>query len=433
MFKVDQKGISLPIVLAVAAIIGANTYYFMTLQRTASINNAITGTDITEDAEKKRLLGILSDFDVCTKNFGGKSVSVLSDSTTSASSTISPIKKGTTTVLEIGTDFRNNTGSPAFQDNTLRPTGLQQTLKVGKIYFNELKFDPDLPTDPPQQVRFSLRVEYDILADSSIQKMGKKVVVSLPLYVELDSYPTPIPPLDTRKVVRCYARPDNATTATGLFQAIEASCLPTASTAHLNTSGCSHSIEPIDCKALAPVGYKFMNTVGIDSTTNAITFKCGIFEPTSTDIVTQCESGKIAQAVIDSVISCNYPDACVGGGALLKNSGEGHSCLQKCPASQVWHSTDSSGNYDCYDRTEPCPAGEYAKSVDALTGEPACQAIPNKNVSCTATQFAKNVNLGSATPLECAAFSKTQVCSSLPKFSYIRSFSVNPPDCVTAN
>lgn len=438
MFKLDQKGLSLPIVLAVAAIIGANSYYFLMTQKNSSVSTSLTKTDIIEDAEKRRIAAVLSDFNVCTANFGNKVMGTLKTPNLSG---ISSITKSGTNIIKVGTNFTDATGSPAFNSNIDRstPSPFSETSRVSRIYFTEIP--ETTPSVPPQQVRVSLRIELETLASTAVGSSGKKVkVISIPLYIDFDSYPASIPDPDTRKIVRCYARPDAALSQTGLFEAIKSSCLTTGtSTTHLTNAGCEHILNPLTC---GPNKNKFLDSVGINSTTNAIEFTCGTYQTSASLMASQCDaSGKVAQAIVDSSLQCDYLNACTSGArmgsALIKyNTTSGYSCLESCNTTDVWHSTDSSGDGSstCYPRLYSCDPGYYAKSVSS-TGFVDCQPITYKSKACTATQYATHFDTLSTSGdlLHCAAFTKARTCPSSPKFSYVTSLGTTTPACTTLN
>lgn len=439
MFKLDQKGMSLPIVLAVAAIIGANTYYFMTTQKNASVTTALVKTDITEDAEKRRVASVLSDFNVCTANFGGLTMSTLK---TPDASGVTSITKSGTTIIKVGTNFTTATGSPAFNSNVdhSTPQTFQESSRVSRIYFSEIPpTNPAIPSVPPQQVRVTLRIELETLASTAVGSAGKKTkLIAIPLYVDFDSYPANVPSPDTRKVVRCYARPDTALGQSGLFEAMKAACLTNnTSTNKLTVAGCEHILKPLDC---GPAKNKFLDSVGL-AADNAIVHTCNIFQTNAALMISNCTLGQTAQAIVNSSLQCAYPDACSTGArmgsALIKNaSASVYSCLESCNSTDVWHSTNASGDggSTCYPRLYTCASGYYAKTVSA-DGTVDCQPITTKNKACAANQFATHFDTLSTTGnlLHCAAFTKSRTCASSPKFSYLTGLSSDPPPCTTLN
>lgn len=435
MFKLDQKGMSLPIVLAVAAIIGANTYYFMTSQKNASVTTALVKTDITEDAEKRRIASVLSDFNVCTANFGGLTMSTLK---TPGASGVTSITKSGTTIIKVGTNFTTATGSPAFNSNVDHtvPKTFQESSRVSRIYFNEIPpTNPGIPSVPPQQIRVTLRIELETLASTAVGSTGKKTkLISIPLYIDFDSYPTNVPSPDTRKVVRCYARPDTALGQSGLFEAMKAACLTNnTSTNKLSNAGCEHILNPLDC---GPVKNKFLDSIGLTAG-NTIVHTCNTFKTTAALMISSCTLGQTGQAIVNSTLQCAYPDACSTGarmGSALIRNASSYSCLESCNATDVWHSTDSSGNSVCYPRLYTCASGYYAKSVSA-NGTVDCQPITTKNKACASNQFATHFDTLSSTGnlLHCAGFTKSRTCASSPKFSYLTGLSSDPPPCTTLN
>lgn len=435
MFKLDQKGLSLPIVLAVAAIIGANSYYFLLTQKNTSVSTALTKTNIVEDAEKRRIAAVLSDYSVCTANFKDKVMDTLKNSSASG---ITAITKSGINIIKVGTNFTNSTGSPAFSSNVdhSSPQPFSETSRVSKIYITEV--GETAPGVPPQQVRASLRIELETLASIAIGSSGKKIkVISIPLFVEFDSYPATIPSPDTRKVVRCYARPDTALTQNGLFDAIKNSCLTNGtSTTQITNAGCEHTLTPLTC---GPKN-NFLNSVGINLSTNAIEFTCAVFETDLPSLMNiPCDPGKVAQAVVNSSLQCAYLNACTSGptmgSAMIKtNAPAGYSCMQSCNSTDVWHATNTSGDgtSTCRPRLYNCAPGYYARNVKP-NGDADCFPITTKNKACAVNEFATHFDTTSTTSdlLHCAAFTKARTCPTSPKFSYITSLSSTTPACQT--
>lgn len=430
MFKLDHKGISLPIVLAVTGLIAANSYYFLLVQKDSNVKTAIVRTDLREDAEKRRLLASLSDYRICTQNFGTMSIDTLKQPTTSG---LTSIVKNGSTILKVGTNYTNDTGSPSFQDNK---AGNTSSLKVGRMYFHELDKVEATDVLPPIEVRYSLVVEYDYLNQNLIQASGKKIVISIPLYVEKDG---------ANKIVKCYSRPDNALSSIGLFDAIRASCQGNSVNSILTTPtqyGCEHLVKTQNCT----VTNEFLTGVSINSgNKNAIEFSCGTYTSTAliNAICPTTPNQYFAQKIDNSQVTCAMPDPCSGtpGGTLIAKAGGGFYCATKCPsASYVWNSPTTNGagapagTPNCYERTYTCPPGKYAKSIFP-DGTADCQDVFFKNISCGANEYATKFDTSTpAAPLGCTAYSRVKNCASGSQFTYMNALNGNPTSsCTTYN
>lgn len=85
MLKMNQKGVSLPVVMLITALIAANSYYFISLNKNAKSTNVSQTTELKEEAEKRRIAAFLADYTVCNANFLGRSITALKNNSTMTS------------------------------------------------------------------------------------------------------------------------------------------------------------------------------------------------------------------------------------------------------------------------------------------------------------------------------------------------------------
>ena len=432
-YLLSDRGVSLPIVLAVAAIIMANGYYFFAIDHSASTRTSTVKTILREDAEKKRLAANLSDFKVCTDTFKGYSKTALMNKTTRA---ISQISKGGVVIIKEGTNFTTDTGSPAF--NTNLGAGQPQTHRVKALYLVNTKPDQAIPSSDPavEATRYSLSVEFETRADGADPTKTKQaintnagknqVLINIPLYIEFSG----------ANVVKCYARPDTATDLTGIFQAIASSCQgETASIVNSPNYGCDHKVKTIDCNANA---HDYINRVYVDTSTgvNVTAFSCSIL---STDCnATAGATQAVALNMTNSALVCAHPEACGAGTAIMRN-GTNMACSRTCKSDGLGNEylfnsyNPATNTLVCYERRYPCAPGTYASTIYP-DGHADCSAIPYKNKDCGANAYATDFDTSyGADVLKCSTYYRQRNCSNTDRYTFIRSLASDSTtaSCVT--
>lgn len=420
MFKLNQKGVSLPIVMAVSALILANMVYFIELNKDSKKKNVLYGAHIAEQSEEGRIGAFLADLGVCTSNFAG----VNPDSYTSASPfpSTKKLEKNTISFLEVGGKYLSN------------------SHVVKNFYFYS-----DL-ANTNDNTKYSLVVVYDILdtgvADltmkSNIPKKSSRV--EIPLYIEKTG----------TNIARCYARPyqDLATTGSTVELAVQAACKTTALTPanQSNTNNidvlnnlpsvaiqeCLHNVAPDINMLCAQAGMLNKLTIDTNGGGNVLGFSCQ-------GLILTCPTNdqQLFKTITNSsaASSCSTPTTpCSGGSAFIAAGSGSVACSQQCPSNRLWSSVDTTGNPTCYERSGSCPAGEYVKEVRA-DNTVVCNPVTHKNKYCTDTvnQYVTSINqnMYSGNPFTpCTNYSKVKTqCAG--RFNFVSNFGTPTPTCRT--
>lgn len=417
-YRLNDLGISLPIVLAVAGLIMANGYYFLVADHSTSTRTAAVKTVLREEAEKKRLASNLSDFKVCTANFQGISRTALLNQTTPA---ITQLTKNGVVIIKNGTDFVNDTGSPSFNTNSGIP-GQLQTHRVKKMYLRNTRPDLAVPDPSVEATRYSLIVEFETRLDSVATDPGQvsrkninlntgknQVMIDIPMYIEFTG----------ANVTKCYARPDTATEQTGMFTAIASACQgETANIVNTPYYGCDHKVNPINCNGNP---HEYINRVFL--TGSIPTFSCSTLS-------SDCNPGSpatqaFAQSMTNSAFVCTRLESCGPGTAIMRN-GAGVACSRTCKSDglsdQYLFSSynPATNSLVCYQRQYLCPLGQSAYRIYP-DGHADCATIPYKNKDCGFNAYATDFNPpNAANTFGCSSFSRSRSCSNTNRYTFIR-------------
>lgn len=432
MLKLDQKGQTLPIVLGVTALILANTYYFMAIDKNTAAKNKLTATQVNVQTEQSRISSFLSDINICgrtltsttgTGNFYNRNITTLTD-----------------TVAGIPFDLVASNGQP-FLKKDYRYAGRSQ--KVLKYY---LKSDDAIANVASS---YSLVVEYEMVnpndkepyspATDFVSKSPKKFTVTrVPLTLQIDA---------SNLIVNCFARP--TTTAddksgggfSTLERAVMDSCknaapvggLPNTDGAFFDNTtsiyGCFHRITPITC----PIG-QVINSAEVTAPTSPPSaagaestqqFTCLALSSACATTPIQA----VVTGVTNSVVTCGIPkNGSCGAGQMMIKNGASIACATNCPTDQMFHSITAGGVPTCYNRTNLCPTGMFAKSVDA-SGTPSCEYIKYRNVDCGDSNYA--TNLDPVNGLSCAYYNRAKNCAGT--WNYVSTFSAVATSCRNIN
>ncbi len=423
MFKLDQKGQSLPIVLGVTALILANTYYFLAVDKSSSARNKMTQTTIETQTEQSRISAYLADINACAKqtllngvptgagvgNFFNKSLATLSDTAGMNFDLISSTATGAQTFLKKDERYA------------------RKTLKVTKYY---LQPDDSISASATNEIRYYLVVEYQLknpndkepysdATDFPVNNTRKTSITKVPLVIQRVS-------AGDDRIINCYARPstlaDTNESTSSMSTAVREACKNPATpadtnTAYLNTTSsaaiatCNHNIALPSCGA-----GMVLNSAGINQAAgvnfNRQEFTCA---PLITTPCAASPNPTVMNGVINSVGQCASATSCGTGSMMIKNGATTFTCTTNCnigtvAAYQLFHSYNSSGTPTCYDlaRSVTCPAGQYAKSVNQ-NGVPTCEYIKYRNVSCPNSYFATDMD--PVNGLNCQYLNKAKDCA----------------------
>lgn len=425
MFKFDQKGVSLPIVMIIAGIVGANIYYFAQLDKDATYNAAVQSSASAELSEKRRLTSLLTDTNVCSDplNFGGKALANLVEPTASPTTSIGfPLQTGGITFLAVGGQYVSKSkiaGNPADDVNT--HTVVSYYLK-----------DQSTPANPIPSVekRYALMVRYSISDKNLTQSINnnpnittaagqsntnvqykKFVTIKIPLYLQLSA----------GNIVKCYASETSLSVETILENACMGNNALITNSDDGNKVSCEHKLVAQSCGAGNVL--KGMSLVASEQQ-----FSCGA-------ITGSCSTSPIQQFTgtvnTDGSLTCSAPDnGCAAGTALIMNGGT-PTCTTNCAATYIFNSFAASGIPVCYERFKPCPAGQFTSTVSS-DGSVTCADIVYKNKDCGAGNYATDMNPTTpGNPLTCTAYSKTKACAAPSSVTYVTSFTSVAPACKT--
>lgn len=411
MFKLDQKGQTLPIVIGVTALILANTYYFMEIDKSATARNILAGSQVSEQTEQSRISSYLADFNVCSNsktgvgNFYGRNITTLQNTAGLGFNLV----KGATEFLAVNAKYVN------------------ETHKVTKFH---LEADPLIASD---ELKYSLMVYYTVINSrddkpvvGTVYKRSnikKTALIKVPLYIKTDA---------SGNIQDCYARPpqDTVANSTTLEIVVTESCInpaagPTVITAFVETGAsikrCFTNVTGIDCG-----GGLGLNNATVSGAVNTQGFTCNGMSSTCTTSPNQTG----ATAIVNSVPTCVEPrnGGCPAGSAMVKINDTTTACSTNCGANQLLNSINgATGAAFCYDRYYPCPSGQYAKTI-AANGAVTCDYVKFRNVDCGNNYYATDLDPNDAsTPLNCSYYSRVKSCAGVNNF--VQSFTAVTPYC----
>lgn len=405
----NQKGVSLPVVMLITALIAANSYYFLSLNKTAKTTNVSQTIELKEDAEKKRIAAFLADYTVCNSNLAGKTIAALKANPAAPdTSQISNLKKGGINFLNYGSTYAGGT-------HTLTRIFLLEDTTSSVV-----------------KTKYSLVASYTVFQGKTTAK--KNASVTIPLYIDQDAGGV---------VTRCYARPDEDTALTGtkVEQAVQSACL--GETALFANSGgdisCKHEVLPTSC--ISPGGVltgNLLKDVEITSQ-HELKFNCG-YLPISDCPTTTTPFPNLGTSISNSTVQCANPDSpaiCPNGQAMVFNNGNTIGCASQClpttDTNLLHHSYQAtSGSPICYTRPLACPPGKYAEKILA-NGQTRCGDIRYKGLGCPANTYVTDMDTestGPNAPFTCSSYTKSKSCASAGTYTYVNSFNTVTPICV---
>lgn len=415
MFKLDQKGVSLPIVIGVAALILANSYYFLELNRSASKTGAITRSEISEQAEQARIAGALSDLTICasTSNFGGKALASLINTQIPF-----PISRNGINILELNKSYS------------------QDTHAVSRFHLES----DSLISNP--QLRYSLIIVYDQarnVPNSISPKKGvakKTATVKIPMFIETDG---------SGLITRCYARPTENTIEkqTAVELAVKYACINGSTTTPLvfersasassAISECVNNVQELTCGT-----GQVLNSVAVNISSPTVPGSENRREGTCIGFNRACATTPVLQFVqniVSSNLTCSDPaNGGCSGALMIRNSGNanGFSCSQTCSTThQLFNSYNANGSANCLNTSTACSiSGQYATTVDSNGNVTGCAYVTYRNRWCTSpsTQYATDIDPTTPSdPFKCQSYTKTKDCPG--NYNYATSFTSTTIAC----
>lgn len=386
MFRLDQKGISLPLVLAILGLVIANTYYFMDVEKSTKDQNIKRGAEIEDNSEKVRLASFLSDVNVCSsineapvtgnEVFGGKTLATINTLPAPGTPAV-PLKKRGVNFLETAIQTGPNE-NPNFQ-----PLYGRGSLKL--LYYQIVVTNPAAELSK----RYSLQVTYSIINRANqLLPTGKTKVIRLPIYIVFTGGTS------AGVIKTCFTEADNDLNT--VTSAVTGACQ--GDTALLNGLECQH--EQID--KTCPVnevftGVKVSDPLAGPVATNKIEYKCGRpLNAGSIPPIMDCPTTPVRH-LLGSVqdgdkffCQTTDPTGCTNSQMFVMGATE-PKCVQHCAANALLNSIDSTGYSNCFPRPDPCPPGEYAQQISA-GGKVSCKQYTLVNKLCSPGMAARNIN-----------------------------------------
>jgi hypothetical protein len=433
MFRLNQKGVSLPIVLSILALVIANTYYFMDVQKNTKDQNIKRGAEIEDNTEKIRLASFLSDASVCSSIntppppagkendvFGGKTISQINLAGNN------PLKKAGIEFLKTAIP----TG-PANKPN-FQPLYGRGSLKL--LHY-EIVANPQPALPAPQipvEKLYYLKVTYTIVDRSDLQNdTGKTKVIRLPLYLVFTAG-NPNNVINT-----CFTEADEGLNT--VTNAVSESCKGT--TARLVTNGlleCQHEQNDQTCaNSEVLVGVKLTDD---NPSIGKQEYVCAYPKNAAVTAGIYCSAGELLSDLqINDKFVCSTTDpSCAPGqmfvmvGATIKPN-----CVQNCAANELFKSVGSSGVPTCIPRPKQCPVGQYTKTI-SKGGEITCEAYTVLNKTCSAGKVAADIDptagasASGDTALGCRVITKDKVCpGTTTETTFVQSLTSVTPACKT--
>lgn len=396
MLRLDQKGISLPLVLAILGIVVANTYYFMNLDQETKKQNIKRGAEIEDNTEKIRLISYLSDSTVCDQHFAGRTVPYTANTA---------LAKNGVNFLETG---------PLYSRNSLQ-------------FFNYQIRETE-PTAPLEK-RYSLLVTYNIVDRSTTPPVatGKTKVIRLPLNLTFQGSP----PSAGNPIKTCFTEPTSEIDT--IKNVVNSSCFGDGVLlVNGNPPECQHNQPNISC-----TGGKLFTGLTSVPATGSLNFSCG--KPinaggsTGTEL---CSTTPIKTLLYEITIEDEYrcrsaDNSCAQGDLLVMGAGGVHTCAKPCSSITLFNRMNSNGTSTCLAKPYVCPAGTYARTIYA-NGTADCQSYPILNKSCSAGRFATDIDPTKSngdTALRCIVYNKVKGCAAPSDQTFVQSFSTVVPSC----
>lgn len=397
MLKLDQKGFSIALSMVMAALIAANTIYFMNLSKVTSVTNALRATQASELAEKRRIGSLLSDSAACTAVFSSQNLTTLS------------VPKTPPFDLQInGFSFLKSSAASTYPylDNSHR----------ADTYW--------IAADRNLYIRYSL-------SPSKIASSGKKTaLIKIPLNIKVDG---------GNNITECYANQN----LTVVNLTADNACTGNAAWPDLVGATCTHNVVATTLPVVGAIGGgTFFNTVTLTPTNELqlSTTAPALTTTTYFPAATACASSPLSLAISLSSLGtlvCAAPsvNACANGTMLIM-VGTTPTCTDNATAAvgtRLFNSISPGGADTYYTKpTSSCPAGTYAATYDANGNVTSCGDISIKNKDCLGGNYATDLDTGiSVNPLKCTAYSKVKACATPGAYTWVSSLATPTPTCIS--
>ena len=423
MLRLDQKGVSLPLVLAILGLVIANTYYFMDVEKSTKEQNIKRGSELEDNSEKLRLASFLSDVKVCSSD-NSPALPALGVGNTGF---------GRRTIAEI-----NTLGGPIGSEFSLKKDNIE-FLKLGDVYargsLKFLKYQIVLtnPSSPSADIskNYSLLVTYSLVDRlTKVASATRTKVIRLPLYIVFESGNP------ANKIVTCYTEADE--TLGTVSTTVQKACNGTAALVGTNaTNGlteCQHNINNQTCTNSEVL-------IGVQANANKEDFVCGHPENKATTSQ-KCPQTPMREFLSDLRINDEFvcrstETGCNDGQMFVMGASGSPVCVTNCNVNQLFKSVGASGTPNCLNRPDQCPVGQYSKEIRA-NGTVNCQPYTYLNKSCSPGYVATDVDIAAGesasgdAAFHCRLITKKKVCAEPTTVTtFVRSLATVVPTCQT--
>lgn len=393
MLQFNQKGFSVALALVMAALIAANTVYFIGLTKNSSITNSTTANQMGELNEQRRLSTLLSDSFVCK--------SVLGSINLGSVPTAPVIGAFSFTNPKSGIKFLENTASTPstfdYVNNTHGP----------RSYWISYNGTPN---------QYTLNIRYDIANNRKANTIKGSTVAKIPLFIELDS---------SNNIQNCYANPSPIYSI--VEKTVEAACVGNSAFKDPSNFSCKHVVIPFTSGPL-----NFIKTISLTAA-NEQQFSSDSFFGTGMN----CGSAPMRKLMksFDSNgnLSCATPDEipCPGGTMLIMN-GSTPVCSDNqtyATSNALFNSITAGGTETYYVKPDNVCPGKYVSGYSA-TGVASCADFTIVSEDCGPLKFATDLDTeATSAPLSCGSYTKTKSCTTPGPFSNIVSLATVVPTC----
>lgn len=425
MFRLDQKGVSLPLVLAILGLVIANTYYFMDVEKNTKEQNIKRGAEMVDNSEKIRLASFLSDVNVCSSTgvFKDKTISVINTPPLPGQPVI-PLKKGLYNFLESAVQ----TGPPT--DPKFKPLYGRGSLKLLR-YEILAKPQPAAPAPLiPNEKLYYLNVTYSIIDRSILQQeTGKTKVIRLPLYIVFNAGNP------TGNIETCFTEADEGLNT--VTNAVTASCK--GDTALLVDDGlieCQHEQTNQVCS-----GSEALDGINFDPTTHKQGYTCAFPKNVGGTAGTYCSTTPMMELLVelqsDDKFVCGTTDTGCEGKMFVMGPASAPNCVTTCAVDQLFKSVNSAGTSTCIPRPKQCPVGKYTRTITA-NGDITCESYTVLDKTCSVGKVATEVDptldssVSGDAALGCRDITKDKVCPGVTaETTFVQSFATVTPTCKT--
>ena len=417
IWKNNQAGVSLVMVLIALSLLGAGTTYIMKLSELNTVNSAISKTTILLEIEKRRVSAILSNSQICTANI--------------PYFTTGPI---TTDIAFLTTGV--------LAENIIQKNGLyyDKTLNLIKISTGISASTPF----PGTAKQYELVLQYQSLHGNLSFSGRMNTAIRIPMYMKVVA----------GVITNCYTMAENS----DIDSAITANCSPTTPASNTRAvlkrvngvaSECDNSISFVgaNVSTCANMGTLFtgfkLAAVAAPNSGNVLTFP--IVAPYSSGLTgagNSCTTGQSLYQLNSSNITCSSVGSstrdsdgvsalCMAGQLLWHNAGLSTTCgaAVNCPGVQQFVQTITTAGATCYSAPPvACGATQYASQFNPLI----CKDLPVISGVCAAGKFGTSITRATGTAggvLNCLSYNKTKACPTPTNTSFVYQLTAGGANC----